>query len=138
MNQNYIQTLTLYNRIRAADSPDRNEHWYRTVLHSGSWKAVVNTSFNSTQASVQNTYVARIPQDDQYVPYHTFIKMPAGHFTVSQGDIVVRGECSDEITGEAGKTVAQLLDRYRPEAFEVTAFSDNTAFLIGKHYRLGG
>lgn len=138
MNQNYIHTLTLYNRIRAADSPDRKEHWYRTVLHSCSWKAVVNTNFNSTQASVQNTYVARIPQDVRYVPYHTFIKMPAGHFTVSQGDIVVRGECSDDITGEAGKTAAQLLDRYRPEAFEVTAFSDNTAFLIGKHYRLGG
>ena len=31
MNQNYIFTITLYNRIRAADTPDRKERWIRTV-----------------------------------------------------------------------------------------------------------
>lgn len=138
MNQNYIHTITLYNRIRAADSPDKKEHWKRTVLRDCFWKSVVNTGFSGTEASVRNTYVARIPQDGRYLPYHEFTKSPDGHFTVSQGDIVVHGECSEEISGETGKTAAQLIERYRQEAFRVTAFSDNTAFPVDKHYRLGG
>ena len=69
MNQNYIHTITLYNRIQAADSEDRKEHWKRTVLHNCFWKAQVNIGFNGTQVSVQNTYVVRIPKDDRYLPY---------------------------------------------------------------------
>ena len=138
MNQNYVHTITLYNRIRAADRQDKKEHWRRTILRNCFWKAATNTSFGDKEANVSNTYVVRIPQDARYVPYHAFVKPPDGHFTVSQGDIVVHGECSDEITGEAGKTAAQLIERYRQEAFRVTAFSDNTAFPIDKHYRLGG
>lgn len=138
MNQNYVHTITLYNRIRAADSPDKREHWFKTVLSNCFWKSVVNTGFNDTHASVQNTYVARIPKDDRYLPYHEFIKSPDGHFTVSQDDIVIRGECREEITGEAGQMAAQVLNRYKPDAFKVTAFSDNTAFPVQKHYRLGG
>lgn len=138
MNQNYVHTITLYNRIRAADRPDRKEYWRRTVLRNCFWKATTNTSFGDKEANVSNTYVVRIPKSERYVPYHVFVKSPDGHFTVSQGDIVVHGECNDEITGVAGKTAAQFVERYRPEAFRVTAFSDNTAFPVDKHYRLGG
>lgn len=138
MNQNYIHTITLYNRIQAADSEDRKEHWKRTVLHDCFWKAQVNTGFNGTQASVQNTYVTRIPENERYLPYTEYTKNPEGCFTVSQGDIVVYGECTEEITGASGQTTAQILNRHKPNAFKVTAFSDNTKFPIAKHYRLGG
>ncbi len=135
MNQNYIHTITLYNRIQAAD---RKEHWKRTVLHNCFWKAQVNTSFNSTQASVQNTYVVRIPKDDRYLPYAEYKDSPEEYFTASQGDIVIYGECLDEIAGVSGQTAAQVLNRHKPNAFKVTAFSDNTSFPLAKHYRLGG
>ena len=135
MNQNYIHTITLYNRIQASDREDRKEHWKRIVLHNCFWKAQVNTGFNDTQASVQNTYAVRIPKDDRYLPYAEYKNSPEEHFTVSQGDIVICGECTEEITGESGKTAAQVLNRYKPSAFKVTAFSDNTSFLLAKHYR---
>lgn len=138
MNRNYAYTVTLYNRIQAADSEDRKEHWKRTVLHDCFWKSVVNTGFNGTEASVQNTYVVRIPKRQEYLPYSEYIRNPEEHFTVSQGDIVILGECTEEITGVAGHTAAQLLSRYKPNAFKVTAFSDNTVFPVSKHYRLGG
>lgn len=138
MNQNYIHTITLYNRIQAADSKDKKEHWKRTVLHNCFWKAQVNTGFNGTQASVQNTYVVRIPKDGRYLTYAEYKDSPEEHFTVSQGDIVICGECAEEITVESGKTAAQVLNRYKPSAFKVTAFSDNTSFPLAKHYRLGG
>lgn len=138
MNQNYVHTITLYNRIKVADTENKRERWIKTVLHNCFWKAQVNTGFSGTQASVQNTYVVRIPQDDKYLPYGEFVKNPEGHFTVSQDDIVIHGACTEEITGASGQTAAQVLTRYKPDAFKVTAFSDNTAFPVAQHYRLGG
>lgn len=137
MNPNYTHTITLYNRIRAANAQDRKEKWIRTVISGCFYKAQVNTSL-TTQATVSNTYVARIPKNPRYLPYAEFIKKPAGCFTVSLDDIVVEGVCREEITGIDGHTATQLLNRNKPNAFKITAFSDNTAFRVGKHYRLGG
>lgn len=138
MNPNYVHTITLYNRIKAVDAADKKEHWAKTVLHDCFWKSQINTSFTGTQASVSNTYVVRIPQDSRYVPYAEYVNNPEGHFTASQEDIVILGECLDDITGVTGQMAAQILNRYKPYGFKVTAFSDNTAFPAGKHYRLGG
>lgn len=138
MNPNYVHTITIFNRIKAADTEDRKEHWIKTVLRNCFYKSQINTGFNGNQASVSNTYVARIPKDARYLPYAEFVKNPKGHFTVSQDDVVIHGKCGEEITGESGQTAAQVLLRYKPDAFKVTAFSDNTSFPVGKHYRLGG
>lgn len=138
MNKNYNQTITLYNKIRASDSNDKKEHWNRTVLHNCFWKSVINTGFSGTEASVRNTYVVRIPEDCRYLPYAEYTRQPGGRFSMSHDDIVVKGECREEITGESGQTAAQVLNRHKPEAFRITAFSDNTGFGVAKHYRLGG
>lgn len=138
MNRNYVHTITLYNKISATERKDKKEYWQRTVLHNCFWKSAINTGFNGTQASVQNTYIVRIPKDERYLPYAEFVKAPVGHFTASQGDIAILGECSDEITGESGRTATQVLNRCKPNAFKITAFSDNTGSPYGKHYRLGG
>ncbi len=137
MNPNYVHTITLYNRIKAADTTDKKEKWIRTVIPNCSYKAQMNTNL-STQATVSNTYTVRIAQDKRYLPYTDFVQNPTGHFTASMDDIVVLGNCQEEITGVDGHTATQLLNRHKPNAFKVTAFSDNTAFRIGKHYRLGG
>ena len=138
MNGNYIHTVTLYNRILAADSTDKKEHWQKTVLPNCFWKSVIKTGFSETQVNVENTYVVRIPQDDRYLEHGKFIKSPEGHFTVSQGDIAILGICEDEIKGVSGSTAAQILARHKPNAFKITAFSDNTGHFRAKHYRLGG
>lgn len=134
----YVHTLTLYNRIRAADTPDRKERWIRTVFHNCFWKSQIQTGFRDTGVSSQNVYVVRIPEDARYLPYAEFVKQPIGRFTFSQGDLVVLGECKEEITGETGHTMTQVLNRYRPDAFQITAFADNTSFPVARHYRLGG
>lgn len=123
MNPNYVHTITLYHKVSAAGK----EHWAKTVFHNCFWKSVVNTGFNGTQASVQNTYVARIPEESCLEP-----------LSILQGDIVILGECKEEITGTSGQTAAQVLNWNKPNAFKVTAFSDNTSFPVDRHYRLGG
>lgn len=138
MNPNYVYTITLYNRIRAADAEDGKEHWLKTVIPNCFYKAQISSNFGDTHANVSNTYTVRIPEDRHYLPYAEFIKGPKGHFTVSLDDIVIRGVCNEDITGESGQAAVQVLQRHKPDAFKVTAFSDNTAFRMAKHYRLGG
>lgn len=138
MNANYNQTITLYNRVKSADSEDKHEHWYRTVLPYCFFKSRLHTGYEGEKASMTNTYTVRIPESRNYTQYSEFAKAPNGRFTASEGDIVVKGTCMEEITGESPNTAAQVLLRNKPDAFKVTAFSDNTSHLMGKHYRLGG
>lgn len=149
MNPNYNETITVYNCIRGKDNPSKKDVWIRTVLHDCFYKSSitrsdggVTRSGNGKIAKMENTYTARIPESDQYTPYRDFVKLSAeernGLFTFDLGDIVVRGECLEEITGQTPNTASEVLDRLKPEAFLVTAFSDNTSHPCAKHYRVGG
>lgn len=144
MNPNYNHTITIYNCFRAADNPDSvKDIWQRTVLEHCFYKNVIGrTEYLSSSPRMDNTYTVRIPISEKYKPYHEWILLPAEerakYFTCSQKDVVVKGECAEEITGIPPDTSSQLLSRHKPDAFVVTAFSDNTSHVCGKHYRLGG
>ncbi|MCU6762282.1 Uncharacterised protein [uncultured Roseburia sp.] len=137
MNPNYIFTITLYSCQRAADSPDKKEHWKRTILRNCFWKSETAVTQLGSQAAPNNTYIVRIPINPDYRSYAEWNESMQG-FTISNGDLIILGECLEEITGENGHTAAQILKQNKPNAFKVTAFSDNTEFLLGKHYRAGG
>lgn len=142
MNPNYCHTITLYNCLRAKDNQEKKDVWIRTVINGCFYKASTTLIQNGTEASLSNTYTVRIQKDDRYTPYREWMKLPENarkeYFTVSDGDIVIYGECTEEITGESGKTAMEILRRNKPDAFRVTSFSDNTSHRMGKHYRLGG
>lgn len=144
MNPNYNQTITIYNCFRAADNPEsKADVWQKTVLHNCFYKSVIGrTEYAQKNPRMDNTYTVRIPVSDSYLPYCEWIRLPEEerkmYFTCSQNDIVIRGECEAEITGSSPDTASQVLSRYKPDSFVVTAFSDNTLHLRAKHYRLGG
>lgn len=143
MNPNYIHTITVYNRLRAADNPNSmKDTWQKTVLHDCYYKNVMGRVDSEKSSKMQNVYTARIPQSDDYLPYHEWAKKPeaarASYFTFSLGDIVVKGVCDELITGSSPNTATELLEMYKPDSFVVTAFSDNTSHQMSKHYRVGG
>lgn len=142
MNPNYNHTITLYNCLRAEDAPEKKDIWYRHVLHNCFYKAVVVRVESDKGVRMTNTYTVRIPESPEYKPYHEWAKLSeelrASYFTFRADDIVLKGECQDEITGVVPYTAAQILNVYKPDAFRVTAISDNTNAVSGKHYRLGG
>lgn len=119
MNPNYTHTITLYR--------NRNGAWTKNVLHNCFWKSEITVSQDGTNEKKVNTYTVRIPQEEV-----------VEEFRVLSGDIVVHGECQDMITKKSPDTASEVLQRNKPEAFRVTAFSDNTSHRLGKHYRLGG
>lgn len=143
MNPNYIHTITVYNCLRATDNPDSmKDTWQKTVLHGCYYKNVIGRVDSDKTSRMQNVYTARIPESEQYLSYHEWAEKPekerASYFTLSLDDIVVKGECDEMITGKTPDTAAELLARHKPDAFVVTAFSDNTSHMMSKHYRVGG
>lgn len=151
MNPNYNQTITIYNCFKAADNPDSTRDiWQKTVLVDCFYKNVVGQVYSGVVENssaghgmkMSNAYTVRIPESDRYRPYSEWVKLPEmereKYFTCSVNDVVVKGECEEEITGTSPNTASQLLSKHKPEAFLVTAFSDNTSSSHAKHYRLGG
>lgn len=143
MNPNYNQTITIYNCLRAADNPEeRKDVWQRTVLHDCFYKNVMGKAESGNGLKMENVCTARIPASESYMPYRDWAALPEqerrSRFTCGLRDIVVKGECTEEITGMPPHTAAELVAGRKPEAFVVTAFSDNTSSRKGKHYRLGG
>lgn len=142
MNPNYVQTITLYNCLKAADSPDQKDHWYRHVLPGCFYKASIVRTDSGTSAGQQNVYTVRIPQSGEYTPYAQWVSLPEEErrrcFTMALDHVVILGECMEDVTGHSGNTAAQLLNRHKPDSFKVTAISDNTKAACAGHYRLGG
>lgn len=143
MNPNYNQTITIYNCLRAVDDPDsKKDAWKKTVLHNCFYKNVIGQIESGSGIQMANAYTVRIPKTDDYRPYNEWVKLPKSehdkYFTCSLKDIVVKGECTEEISGTSPSTASELVTRYKPEAFVVAAFSDNTSSQYAKHYRLGG
>lgn len=143
MNPNYNHTITVFNCLKAADNPNsKKDTWQKTVIHDCYYKNVMGRVDSEKSSKMQNVYTARIPQSDDYLPYHEWAKKPeaarASYFTFSLGDIVVKGVCDELITGSSPNTATELLERYKPDSFVVTAFSDNTSHQMSKHYRVGG
>lgn len=118
-NPNYIHTITIFKKQDGA--------WTKTVLHNCFWKSQITKVQDGTDARQVNTYTVRIP-----------LTAAGEDFTVSVDDIVVKGECLDTITGTGQNTASHVLLKNKPNAFKVTAFSNNTSHRMGKHYRLGG
>lgn len=144
MNPNYNQTITIYNCLRAADNPDeKKDVWQKTVLKRCFYKnAMERSEYASIDPKMANTYTVRIPQSDRYKPYREWCKLSkeqrSRYFTCNIKDVVVKGVCAEDITGVLPNTAAELLHRHKPDAFVVSAFSDNTAHKTAKHYKLGG
>lgn len=142
MNPNYNQTITIYNCLKARDSTEGQDIWQRTIIENCFYKAHTSEVQNVTDISKANTYTVRIPKHEKYLPYGEWRILSSEQrkefFTVSKGDMVIKGNCQEEIELKSPNTATQILLRYKPEAFMVTSFADNTASIVGKHYRIGG
>lgn len=110
-NPNYKMTLTHYHKGK------------RSVYKNCFFKCGTALVVSETQAKHVNSYIARISQVEG--------------LEAEVGDLIVLGEVEDEITGEKGHTLTEVMNRYKPNSFRVTSVSDNTSF-PAPHWKLGG
>ncbi len=129
-------TITILNKLSGRDTPDRIDQWKKTVLHNCSWSTKAVSAMSGASVLIGGTFVSQIPKSPDYRPYKEWKDNMDG-WTVSTGDYVIKGEIGEDDI--AAQNVRQIVDLYRPEAFEVRAFQDATGAIeaLG-HYRLEG
>lgn len=135
----FRHTVTVLNKRDGLDSPDHLDTWKKTVLKQCAWKQTETRSQSGrvsegAEANEGADYLVRVPPSEEYRPYSAWKNTMEG-FTFSLGDYVLKGEITEEVTAE---TVQSVVNKYRPNAFEIQLFRDNTGTGYLDHYRLEG
>ena len=137
-------TLTVYNKHE--DKLTNIITWYRTVLTECFWKYTgTKVTVNDVVLETNNT-IARIRENENFREKYVWEELPSDqkalYFTLSEGDIVVNGEITDEINEyQKGHRSSDLLAKYKPlrGCIEIEAVAINVGTMrVDPHYWVKG
>lgn len=137
-------TVTIYNRY---EDPQTNiVSWHRHVVHGTFWKAAGDKIVIDKTVLETKNIICRIRKDDAFLEKHEWIDVPndqmSNYFTLSPGDIIVKGEVADEINEYvSGKRSTDLKKKYKDlqGCLEIQEWSNNTGGGRGnEHYFVKG
>lgn len=128
----FVETITLLNKLDAKDSTSGMDEWKSTVLHDCAWSETSVRSVQGNVVSVGRSIVVRIPASPDFRPYGEW-KDGMDGFTLSEGDCIVRGEISEEVTADNVKTILSEHD-----GFVVKSAKVNTSISALAHYLAEG
>ncbi|MBO6272803.1 hypothetical protein J6O48_08505 [bacterium] len=137
-------TITIYNRYE--DKQTNLVTWFRHKVDGAFWKYTGDkVVINNTVLETKNI-ICRIRKDDAFLEKHEWIAIPndqmSNYFTLSQGDIIVKGEVNDEIDEYvSGKRSTDLKKKYKDlqGCVEIQEWSNNTGGGRGnEHYFVKG
>lgn len=137
-------TITIYNKFE--DNQTSLIKWYRQVIPNCFWKAEGNKiTIGNTTLETDNT-ICRIPENEKFLDKYLWITKPndlmGNFFTLGVGDIIVKGEVTDEINEyKQGYRSSDLLAKYKDlqGCIIVEKVANNTG--IGRalpHYYVSG
>lgn len=137
-------TITLYNRYE--DSATNLVTWYRTVIPRCFFKNANNKTVIDKAVFETNNIIVRIPQSDSFREYGEWVNIPddekGGYFTLHQGDIIVKGEITEDINEYVkGQHSTDFLAKYKDAGacLTVSSWQDNTGVGRGSpHYYVKG
>ena len=105
-------TVTVYNKYE--DPTSRRVTWYRTVLHNCFWKYTGNKIVVGQTALETDTTICRIPTHRAFLDAYQWYTQEdkSQYFTISAGDILIKGEVTDEIDEyTAGQRSSDILTK---------------------------
>ena len=137
-------TLTVYNQYK--DPQTRLVRWYRTVVTGCFWKYAGNkVTIAQVELNTSST-LCRIPQKENFLERYLWEELSndqkENYFTLSPGDIIVKGEVTEEIDETvSGHRSTDFIAKYKKlqGCMEIQHWADNTG--IGrndKHYYVTG
>lgn len=137
-------TITVYNKY--TDPQTQVVSWYRRVLTNCFWKYEHQKLTVGETILETNRTICRIPQNEQFLERYQWEQLyndvMAAYFTLSQGDIVVKGEVEDIIDEYSkGHRSTDLLTKYKAlqGCIEIETVSINTKTgTNNKHYLISG
>lgn len=136
--------VTIYNKY--TDPQTQIVTWYRTVVNGTFWKYTGNKVVIDKAILETKDIICRIRKDDRFLEKHEWIAVPNDHmsnyFTLSQGDIIVKGEVEDEINEYvSGSRSTDLKKKYKSlqGCMEIQEWANNTGGGRGQeHYYVKG
>jgi len=138
------QTLTVWNRYRAADA--KVDVFYRYVIpvkcrYEQKIERTVAANAASTIA-IASSQAANIPWTSAYKLPSEWLALEPGereeYFTLQEKDLIALGTPDVEITTVAPYRESDVRQLLKPGVFSITAIQDNTQRSLGKHWRVEG
>lgn len=148
MSNHYPQwwntTVTIYNRYE--DPLTNVVSWHRHVIKGTFWKYSGDKVVIDKVVLDTKNVICRIRKDNSFLERHEWVKIPndqmKNYFTLSQGDIIVKGEVTDEINEyTSGTRSSDLKKKYKSlqGCMEIQEWSNNTGGGRGiEHYYARG
>ena len=137
-------TITIFNRYE--DAQTNLVVWYKHVVHGAFWKYSGNKVVIDKTVLETKDIICRIRKDDKFLERHLWEALPndmmVRYFTLSQGDIIVKGEVDDEINEYMSNArSSDLKKKYKAlqGCLEIQEWSNNTGGGRGnEHYYVKG
>ena len=129
-------TVTIYNRY---EDPQTNlVSWFRHVVNGAFWKYSGNRVVVGKTVLETKDIICRLRKDWINIPND----LMSNYFTISQGDIIVKGDVADEIDEYvSGKRSSDLKKKYKAlqGCIEIQEWANNTGGGRGnEHYYVKG
>ena len=124
-------TVTIFNKFKSNGITT----WNKTILDNCYFSSVLKRSLSDKELSDTSIFVCRIPENSAYT---TDYNGEPDKFTLTPGDIIVKGAVDDIIQDVSGKRAADILNKYKNKCFTVNEVSDNTLLANKPHYRASG
>lgn len=107
-------TITVFNKYE--DPSSRLITWHKTVLHNCFWKYTGNKIVVGETTLETNTTLCRIPAHTAFLEKYQWNESDtrSEHFTLSPGDILIKGEVEEIIDEYAsGQRTSDILTKYK-------------------------
>lgn len=131
----FKDTITVLNRLNGVDSKDKIDKWYKSVIKDCFFSNKEVSSGVKGLVTAGTRYICRVSESEMYMPYDEWIKTQKG-FTFSLGDYIILGEVKEVDINT--KNIVQIINKYKPNSFEIKYFKDNTRVGFLNHYHLEG
>ncbi len=135
-------TITVFNKYE--DPATRKITWYKTVIENCFWKHTGNKIVVGETTLDTNSTLCRIPEQDTFLEKYIWNELQdkSGHFTLSGGDIIIKGAVEEVIDEYAsGKRSSDILAKYKKlqNCMMIEQCSVNTGLGRGlEHYYVRG
>lgn len=137
-------TITVYNKY--TDPQTQVVSWHRKVLHNCFWKYEHSKVMVGETLLESNHTICRIPQNKQFLERYEWEQQFNDEldkfFTLSQGDIIAKGEVDEEIDEYSkGHRSTDFIAKYKAlrGCIEIDTVSINTKTgTNNKHYYISG
>lgn len=137
------QDITIYNKYE--DTTTQIVTWYRTNLSKCFWKNDIQKMTLGQEVIETNSIICRIPKNENFMEKYNWLQLTdaekSNYFTLSSGDIIIRGSVTDTIDEYLkGSRSSDLKTKYKDlGCLEVDTISINIGTGVGmEHYRVRG